>query len=191
MMKKIMQRLLQMTAVIALIVVVGVSMTACGGNDDSTKTNPIDQLQGLYARDSLVYYFNGNEYYYTKLEVSEEKENGLRTVKFIDEGEGTIDWQGNKNYSSIYRTPNDTFYKRAEFIDCTRMENSNLATGFVTEAAGNHAGALRNYECGTYSKISSLRDFAEQVFSPSDGYFIDPEDTSAAYGVWIDLFLAA
>lgn len=102
--------MLQMTAAFALIVMVGVCMTACGGNNDNNKPTlaDADKLSGLYVNadgTGEFYYFVNNTFVsggvrYNEVSIKNPYEyyevyaskasNGKGNVSYAYLGEGTI-----------------------------------------------------------------------------------------------------
>ena len=192
-MKKFMQRLLQMTAAIALIVLVGVSMTACGSDssNDSDKYCNIDNLNGFYANieTQRLYYFDiaNEKYAYGEFSISEEPdENGFYKLtisrhddrKFVDDYSNQLRvWRGDE-VLSVFKVWDKN--RETLFISSRDAENKDLSKQFYVRD-----------EKIVYSKISSLNEFFATVFP---GKEIDTTDVTFTYStetLWEDLFLAA
>lgn len=212
-MKILKTKIATIIAALAVVVVLGMVLTACDNTSsgmNNNQENPINQLQGLYVSEyNSIFYFTGNDYYFSQISLSEENEDGIRIVKFTrfydynyNRNEGKIRWIHTEKYSVIERAmnPKKNGQTTASFllIDCTLDENRDLTMGFTTPKYGihkvdsyNHIDPkdLETYECGTYHKISNIVDYIKERYPDVSGYKIDFEDVSGAFGIWSDLLL--
>ncbi|MCM1404660.1 MAG: hypothetical protein NC133_04155 [Prevotella sp.] len=187
MMKKFMQKLLQMTTVLALVVLVGVTMAACGGNDsdqtDESSFNPcnIDNLEGYYANieEQKLYYFEKTstgglsglpgEF---SLVSEEPDENGLYhlrvTINYPAGGKyaGKLQVNRGANVVSIYHQWTDNNPGVDDLLIGTYQNDydKDLSKQFYAED-----------EKIIYTKISGLDEFLTTVFPDKE---IDTADTS-------------
>ena len=164
-MKQVLKRIATMATVLALIVITGISMAACGSNgSDSVKDNNIDNLNGYYAniKAQKLYYFDvSNETYaYGVFSISDEAdENGLYKLKITrdDEYFATANanklrvWRG-EDVCSVFKVWNNN---REQLLISTNTDTYSNDWSKEFWTSDDHL---------VYSKISSLNEFLTTVF---------------------------
>lgn len=196
-MKKILKRIATMATVLALIVIAGISMAACGNGSnggDSIKDNNIDELKGYYANFEAqkLYYFDidTNSYAYGQFSIGDApKENGkyALTISRNDRRYST-DYANKLRYwsyegtCSVWKSWTDILdsYNETLFISGSDAQSKDLSKKFYA----------RDDQL-VYSKISNLDEFFATVFPNVD---IDLDDVTITYNnetVWEDLLLEA
>ncbi len=190
-MKQVFKRIATITTVLALIVITGITMAACGSNGgENIKNNNIDNLNGYYANIEAqkLYYFDiANETYaYGEFSISDEAdENGLYKLKITRHDDCYID-----NYKNKLR-----IYKSDNVCSFFKVWNNNRDTLLVSTARDTYSkdwskGFWISDDHLVYSKISSLDEFLTTVFPNK---VIDIDNVTIVYSegdtVWKNLFM--
>lgn len=195
-MKKILKRIATMATVLALIVITGISMAACGNGSnggDSIKDNNIDELKGYYANFDAqkLYYFDidTNSYAYGKFSIGDApKENGKYAL--------TISRDDERRYASDYSNKLQVYHGTDAFsvYKVWSVEPSRESCLIISRDNDNSDLSKKFYARDdqlVYSKISNLDEFFANVFPNVD---IDLDDVTITYSqetVWEDLLLEA
>ena len=171
MMKKVLQRIATMAAVLALVVVTGISMAACGSNDNTNDSTTnicnVDNLNGFYANIEAmkVYWFDiaNNTAKHAEFLISDNpNENGLyqlrvlaifddAVVKYYDK----IEVRRGDSAVAIYHKWGDFNVRPKDLLISTygNEYDRDLSKQFYAED-----------EEIIYTKISSLGEFLATVF---------------------------
>jgi len=213
MMKKVFKRIATMAVALALIVITGISMTACGSDNGSNKNNSsnsgntttnicnIDNLNGFYANieEQKLYYFDiaNNEYKHGLFEISEKyeiKDNQYQLQEGVYELSvyNILPQVGQAHYVTKLRNVDSS-----EYATVYKVWNDNGGPYSETCVISSYRHPEENKDLSKqfyaedekiiYTKISGLEEFLATVFPDKE---IDTTDITNVSRHWEDLIKA-